>query len=82
MRLSSRSRKKDAFKHRPEYLIWAKKDMRFLVCGYDRFPSWGHVNGICSTCGKAVTVPMLLDDVDPKFCIVCNPQLTEILREE
>lgn len=82
-RNSMGGRKKIRVRHTLRYLIAAKEEMKYVVCGYQK---WGLLNGYkqvkCCNCGREVTVHPLFDDVKLKYCMWCNPQLPELQNEE
>lgn len=82
-RSSLGGRKKIRARHTLRYLVVAKEEMKYVVCGYQK---WGLLNGYkqdrCCVCGREVTVNPLFEDVKLKYCMWCNPQLPELMNEE
>lgn len=56
--------------------------LKYVVCGTDHwmYPYIGR--GRCTKCKREVCVDPLFEGVKVKYCPLCNPQLTELSKEE
>lgn len=63
-------------------ILYTKEKLKYVVCMSDTWVGYGIEKGRCCKCGREVIVPGEFYFVKEKYCLLCNPQLPELLNEE
>lgn len=68
--------------HDPALLTRNILGLKYVVCGWYLFDHIDTQTERCCVCGREVHVPLGFGVAKNKLCILCDPQLPELLREE
>lgn len=77
-----RKGKRDFRVKRKYYGYQHANELKYVVCGSDRWGDNRQLTGKCNRCGREVWIPAEFSMVKVRYCILCDPQLPELLREE